>query len=259
MESQRVPSAPSRLALQSGELDDHRRQLTHDDDLWDVARRCHAARHDDCARQHDHADLKDLCERWPRESATGCAEACAVTVALAAPFASRERVLRALTAHGFTLDELRGDGEPAPILIAPGTTPRPRFPYVFDPDTEQRAPIVAMLDGPRSLKVAEMMEAIKQHDETLAEAMVLGADLETLEMLERLSRDATRAARRELAAHVDQDRAHWRQRAEQARARQRLEGTHYGWHGDNFPRGCLEAARAEHRHEVEVLLEHPPG
>lgn len=252
-----MPSAPGRLALQTGELDDHRRDVTAADDIWDRACRIYLA-HDLNAGAQDE-ELRMLCDLWPRRhGASNHAEACAVTVALAAPFADRERVLRALTVHGFTMDELRGEGEHAPMLITPGPTPRPRFPYIFDPDTEQRAPIVAILDGPRSMKVAEMLEAIKQHDEILAEAMVLGADLETLEMLERMARDATRAARRELAAHVDHDRAHWRQRAEQARARQRLEGRYYGWHGDNFPRGCLEAARAEHRHEVEVLLEHPP-
>ncbi len=64
---------------------------------------------------------------------------------------------------------------------------------------------------------------------------------------------------RELAAQVEQDRARWRRRADQARARQRLEGSHYGWLSDNFPPRCLEAARAANRREAEDLLPHPPA
>ena len=247
-----MPSTPTRLALQTGELDDHRRDIGPGDHLWDRAHRCYTA--------HDLEDMRVLCRLWPSRDGSGnLIEACAVTVALAAPFASRERVLIALTAHGFTLDELAGAGEPPPVLAESPDASRPHCPRVYDPDADERAPIVAVLDGPRSAKVALLLDAIKRQDPPLAEAIVLGADLETLELLDRLSSDAKRAARGELAAQVDHDRAHWRHRADQVRARQRLEGARYGWHGDNFPPGCLEAARAEQRHAVEDLLEHPPA
>ena len=198
-----------------------------------------------------------LCERWPVERTPGYAEAFAVTLALASPFAGRERVMRALAACIGT-DDIGELGAP-PALAELGSVTRPRFPHIFDPDNEQPAPIIAVLDGPRSPKVAELMENIKQHDPTLAEAIVLGADLETLELLDNLRHNAARSSRTELAAQVDHDWAHWQRRAHGARTRQRLEGSSYGWRGDNFPPECLEAARAEQRHDVKVLLEQQPA
>ena len=241
-----MPDAPTRLALQTGELDDHRRDITpRDDHLWARACRCYLARHAGSAQDLD--DIAILCERWPRKRQVGHAEALGVTVTLASRFAGRERVLRALTAHGVTTDEI---WEPAPAAAAveSAAVTRPSFPYIFDPDSEQPAPIVPVLDGPRSPKVAELMEAIRQQDPTLAEAIVLGADLETLELLDGLSRNAARAERTQLSAVVDHDRAYWLRRAEGARTRQRLEGASYGWRGDSFPPECLEAARAQQRH-----------
>ncbi len=254
-----MSSAPARLALQSGRLDDHRREITADDDLWNDACRCFLERDEIDGAQHAD-DMRALCERWPRrEGAPGDREALAVTLALASPFAGRERVLEALSGHGVVADTSRGERPHAPVLVSPWAVPRPRFPHIYDPDGEERAPIIAVLDGPLSAKVTQMLDAIKRQDATLADAIVLGADLETLELLDRLSLEAKRAARWELAAQVEQDRARWRRRADQARARQRLEASHYGWHSDNFPPGCLEAARAAIRHDVEVLLEHPPA
>ena len=252
-------SEPARLALQTGRLDDRRRHITPGDELWDSACRRFFFR-DDIDSPHRSDDLRALCERWPSaEGAAGKSEALAVTVALASPFADRERILRALLRPSVPAGTVGRSDPGAPILISPWLVPRPGFPYVYDPDTEERAPIIAVLDGPRSRDVAELLETIKKQDETLADAIVLGADLETLESLNRLSLDAKRADRGGLAAQVEQDRERWRRRAEQARARQRLEGPHYGWHGDNFPPGCLEAVRAELRHDVEVQLEHLPA
>ena len=253
-----MPATPARLALQTGLLDDHRRPIEPGDKLWDRARRWYAEREDVDALHDD--ELRALCERWPaRIPATGPVEALAVAVALASPFAGRERILAALTAGGVAPDGLGAERAHAPALVSPWAVERPPFPHIYDPDSEERAPIIAVLDGPRSAKVAELLETIKRQDRTLADAIVLGADLETLELLDRLLLEATRAARWELAAQVEQDKARWSRRAEQARARQRLEASHYGWHSDNFPPGCLEAARAAKRHEVEVLLEHPPS
>lgn len=242
-----MPTAPTRLGLQTGELDDRRRDITpRDHHLWGRACRCYLAR-DAAGGAHHPDDIAILCERWPRRRQAGHPEALGVTVVLASRFAGRERVLRALTAHGVRTDEI---WEPAPAaeMVEPIAVMRPRFPYIFDADNEQPAPIVPVLDGPRSPKVAELMEAIRQQDPTLAEAIVLGADLETLELLDGLSRNAARAARAGLSAVVDHDRAYWLRRAEGARTRQRLEGASYGWRGDNFPPECLEAARAEQRH-----------
>ena len=249
--------APTRLALQTGRLDDERRHLTPDDALWDDACQCFLAR--------DEIDVlrcaEAVSDRWPaREGAPSQREALAVTVALASPFAARDRILRALNGAGVHPEapaEERNGGPP--LQVSPWVVPRPRFPHIYDPDTEQRAPIVAVVDGPSSSAVAQFLETIKKRDEALADAIVLGADLDTLESLDRLSLDAQRAARWELAAKVQQDSERWKRRAEQARARQRLEGSQYGWSSDNFPPGCLEAVRAHIRHEVDVLLEDPPA
>lgn len=251
--------APGRLALQTGRLDDHRSHLEPGDVLWDRALRWFLGR-DKLGAAPPADDVRALCERWPyREGSAGHPEAVAVTVALAAPFADRERILRALDGAGAPADTATQESLQAGIVADPAGAARPHLPRIYDPDSEEPAPIVAVLDGPQSPDVAALLETIKQRDEVLAEAIVLGADLETLESLDRLASEARRAGRPEMAAQFEHDRAHWKRRAEQARARQRLEGSQYGWRGDNFPPGCLEAARAEIRHEVDVLLEHPPG
>ena len=249
--------APARLALQTGRLDDHRSHIEPGDALWERAHRWFLVR-DTLDGSPPADDLRALCEDWPHsEGAAGNIEAVAVTIALASPFADRERILHALGSAGAPRDAAR---EPlqARIVADPAGAPRPGFPHIHDPDSEQPAPIVAVLDGPRSPTVAALLETIKRRDEVLAEAIVLGADLETLESLDRLVLAAQQAGRPEMAAKFEHDRKHWKRRAEQARARQRLEGSRYGWRSDNFPPACLEAARAEIRHEVDVLLEHPP-
>lgn len=244
---------PARLALQTGRLDDHRRHIEPGDPLWDRACRWFVDR-DGGEGAQDPDEARYLCEHWPRrDGSLRQAEAVAVALALASPFAGRDRILRAVGADAPGQQPLD-----APIPVGAASASRPRFPHVYDPDAEQRAPIIALLDGPRSAEVAELLETIKQQDEVLAEAIVLGADLETLESVDRLAVEARRAGRPEMAAQFEHDRQHWKRRAEQARARQRLEGSQYGWRSDNFPPGCLEAARAEIRHEVDVLLEHPP-
>lgn len=252
-------STPTRLALQTGWLDDHRRHLEPDDDLWSDAYQCFLAREEiDSAPSAD--TLPALCEHWsPSAGPAGHAEALAVTVALASPFAGRDRILKALSAYSVGPDPVGGERSAPALRISPWSMPRPPFPYIYDPDAEERAPIIAVVDGPRSPKVAELLDAIKQRDKRLADAIVLGADVDTLESLDRLSLDASDAPGWEnLAAQIDHDRARWQREADQARLRQRLEGIHYGWRSDNFPPGCLEAARAEPRHDVDVLLEHPP-
>lgn len=252
-----MSTTPARLALQTGRLDDHRRHIETGNALWESAylwfRRgdIDGARHDD--------DLRALCEHWPRsDDSVGQPEAVAVTIALAAPFAERSRILRALSASGALPDGPVRQPLQADILVDAADVARRHFPHIYDPDAQDAAPIVAAVDGPRSAKVAELLEAIKQHDEALADAIVLGADLETLESLDRLALEARHAVRPAMAAQFERDRQRWKRRADQARARQRLEGSQYGWRSDNFPPGCLEATRAEIRHEVDVLLEHPP-
>lgn len=251
--------APARLALQTGRLDDHRSHLQPGDALWQRAHRWFLGR-DKVGGAPLTDDLRDLCERWPySEGSAGHPEAVAVTVTLAAPFADRDRVLRALDGAGVAPDAPAIDESlDARIVAGSKDAARPRFPHIYDPDVEEPAPIVAVLDGPQSPKVAELLELIKRRDDVLAEAIVLGADLDTLESLDRLALEASRAGRAEMQEQFERDRQRWTRRAEQARARQRLEGSHYGWQSDNFPPGCLEAARAEIRHEVDVLLEHPP-
>ena len=249
---------PTRLALQTGWLDDHRRHLEPDDDLWSDAYQCFLARDDvDSAASAD--TVHALCERWPpRAGPGGHAEALAVAVALASPFAARERILKALSPYAVGPDPIGGERSAPPIRLSPWSVPRPPFPYIYNPDGEKRAPIIAVVDGPRSPKVAELLDTIKRRDKRLADAIVLGADLETLESLDRLSHDADAPGWENLAAQVEHDRERWEREADRARLRQRLEGAHYGWRSDNFPPGCLEAARAEPRHDVDVLLEQPP-
>jgi hypothetical protein len=253
-------SKPARLALQTGRLDDHRGCVTPRDGLWRLANKLFRARdehHADAAAERA-AELDTLCARWPsRPGDHGHSEALAVTLALVAPFAGRERVLAALAPADAAADALERELAAAPALASPWSPPRPRFPYVYDPDVEQRAPIVAMLDGPRSPKVAEFLRTIRQRDENLAAAIVLGADLDMLDMLDVLDRHATRAARLALADRIERDKRDWIRRAESARSRQRLEGTYYGWHSDNLPPGCLEAARGEVEYHVHVHQSDP--
>jgi hypothetical protein len=251
-----VPGAPERLALQTGRLDDERRHLTPGDELWSVAHRCFVARDHDGGASAE--DLHTLKEWWPA-TVTPALEALAVTVALAAPLAPRERILQAL-AEEIAADRLtRCDIESVPVVVGPPPAPRPRFPYVYDPDAEPRAPLVAVLDGPCSPEVGRLLDTIKRQDPLLADAIVLGADLDALASLERLDAEARAAARSQLAAKVEQDMERWRLRAAHARARQRLESAHHGWHSDNFPPGCVEAFQAELRKDVEAQLAHPPA
>ena len=251
-----VPGAPERLALQTGRLDDQRRHLTPGDELWSVAHRCFLARDHDGGASAE--DLHTLSEWWPA-TARPALEALAVTVALAAPFAPRERILQALAAEIEADGLARGDIESVPVVASPSPERRPRFPHVYDPDAEQRASLVAVLDGPCSPEVGRLLDTIKLQDPLLADAIVLGADLDALASLERLDAEARAAARWELATKVEQDRERWRLRAERARARQRLESAHHGWHSDNFPPGCVEAFHAELRKDVEAQLAHPPA
>jgi len=253
---------PARLALQTGGLDDHRPSIAPHDNLWQTAYELfverqhvdgveHAARHDE--------RLSALCAAWPMSDGEAePVEALAVTVALAAPFAGEHRVLMVLAVAGSETAELGRLMADAPVFATPGAAERPHFPHIYDPDVEERAPISAMLDGPRSTKVAEFLTTIQERDHDLADAIVLGADLEMLDLLHRLLLDAKRAGRTNLENMFAQDRQTWRDRAEAIRARQRLEGAAYHWHSDNLPPGCIPAARGEAQHDVEVLLDLPP-
>ncbi len=250
----RGPSAPGRLALQTGSLDDHRCYLAPGDARWDAARQ-HFADRDRSPRLESDEDLRALCELWPkRESEAPRSEALAVTVALAAPCAGPDRILQALASDGPEADRLRHELGHAPKLAEP-TVPRPRFPFVYDPDAEAPAPIVACIDGPPSALVAQFLTTIRERDQNLADAIVLGAELEMLEMLDRLGLTAKRAARQGLADHFAEDLRRWRQRAEEIRCRQRLEASHYDWKSDNLPPGCLDAAEANAPQDVQTLLQ----
>ncbi len=248
-------SRPARLSLQSGRLDDHRREITPDDDVWELAYR----RFLDRDRIDTDEDVRTLCELWPVSERQGeDVEALAVTVALAAPFADLSRILEALAARTAPADRLREQLARGPALADPGSRPRPRFPRVYDPRIEDREPIIAVFDGPRCPRVGEFLEIIKEQDRSLADAIVLGAELEMLDLLDRLCLDAKRAARVELADHFEQDRTRWRERAGALRSRQRLEGAQYGWRSDNLPPACLEAAEAEVPSGLQALLDRLP-
>lgn len=251
-----MPAAPARLALQTGRLDDRRPYLEPHHELWDRAYRRLIDRDEGGSADRE---LLELSDHWPSAGAApGHDEALAVTLALASPFAAPDRILEALGAYGAPAPGAHPDRPQVPVLVSPWDAARPTFPYIYDPDREQRAPIIAVLDGPRDAVVGAMLETIKSRDATLADAIVLGAELETLELLDTMSLDADRTARRGLSEQVEHDRARWSGRAEQARARQRLEASRYGWHSDNFPPGCIEAARVANRHDVEMLLERSP-
>ena len=138
--------------------------------------------------------------------------------------------------------ELRRRLADGPVLATPQDAPRPRFPYIYDPDGSQRCPVVALLDGPRSPKVAELLDRLKERDRNLADAVVLGADVDMLDSLERLGAAARVSGRTNLADMFEHDRRLWRARADAARGRQRLEGSHYHWLTDNVPPEGIDAA-----------------
>lgn len=252
--------APARLALQTGRLDDQRPPITAGDELWHSAyelflEQGHVGEVEQAVKHDDR--MEALCASWPAREGPDGVEALAVVVALAAPFAAEDRILGALGVDSGPAD-LRRQIADAPVIASPWDSPRSRFPHIYDPDSEERAPIIAILDGPRSPKVAAFLDTVKEQDRNLADAIVLGADLEMLDLLERLCLDARRAGRSNLADMFEQDRRLWRARADAARARQRLEGPRYHWRTDNAPPGCIEAARGEIHHDVEVLLHLPP-
>lgn len=256
--SRHAASPPARLALQTGRLDDHRSCITSDDAFWQAACLRFARRddiHDERLDDGRDAELETLCMIWPPRGDPGRVEALAVTVDLAAPFAGRDRILAALSTPSVPVDALERELAVAPALASPWSPPRPRFPYIYDPDSEDRAPIIAMLDGPRCPQVAIFMNTMKEHDENLAAAIVLGADVDLLDLLDDVSLTATRASRPALAGTFEHDKLHWMQRAEGERVRQRLEGKHYGWRSDNVPPGCLEAAKGEIEHLVHAVLQ----
>ena len=253
---------PARLALQTGRLDDRRAAITPEHRLWasacDLLADQEAADGVEAAAAHDER-MVGLCVEWPVEAGQEDeVEALAVTVALALPFAGEERILAALATSTAGAAELRRRLSGGPVLATPHDAPRPRFPHIYDPDSAATPPIVALLDGPRSRRVAELLELIKERDRNLADAVVLGADVDMLDSLERLGAAARSAGRTGLADMFEHDRQLWRARADAARGRQRLEGSHYHWVTDNIPPEGLEAARHEIQHNVEVLLHLPP-
>lgn len=262
----RAADTPSRLALQTGRLDDRRASITHEHRLWAAAYELFVDQAvADGVRQAAEHDQRmvGLCAAWPSEAemeagAAAEVEALTVAVALAAPFAGEERVLTALATGACDVVELRRRLAGGPVLATPQDAPRPRFPYIYDPDGSQRCPVVALLDGPRSAKVAELLDRLKERDRNLADAVVLGADVDMLDSLERLGAAARVSGRTNLADMFEHDRQLWRARADAARARQRLEGSHYHWRTDNVPPEGIDAARAEIQHNVEVLLHLPP-
>jgi hypothetical protein len=257
--------APARLALQTGRLDDRRASITPEHRLWSAAYELFVdqavADGLEQVGEHDRR-MFALCDDWPvapgQAEALHAVEALAVAVALAAPFAAEDRILAALATEGSDTVELRRRLAERPVLAAPQDAPRPRLPHIYDPDASQPCPIVPLLDGPRSPMVAELLHRIKERDRNLADAMVLGADVDMLDSLERLGAAARGAGRSNLAELFEHDRQLWSGRAEGARARQRLESTRYHWLSDNVPPEGMEAARAEIQHEVEVLLHLPP-
>lgn len=257
----RAADAPSRLALQTGRLDDRRATIAPGHRLWQAAYELfvdqEVADGVQQAAEHDRR-MVGLCAAWPAADGAGEEiEALTVAVALAAPFAGEDRILAALATAACDAAELRRRLAGGPVLAAQDA-PRPRFPYIYDPDGSQRCPVVALLDGPRSPKVAELLDRLKERDRNLADAVVLGADVDMLDSLERLGAAARVSGRTNLAEMFEHDRLLWRSRADAARGRQRLEGSHYHWLTDNVPPEGIDAARAEIQHNVEVLLHLPP-
>jgi hypothetical protein len=254
-------AAPARLALQTGRLDDRRLPITAEHPLWTAA--CElfvdqvVADGLEQVGEHDRR-MVGLCDQWPvAPGQAEAVEALAVAVALAAPFAREDRILAAFATAGCDEAELARRLADRPVL-AKQDAARPRLPHIYDPDSEQPCPIVPLLDGPRSPLVAQLLERLTGRDRNLADAMVLGADVDMLDSLERLGAAARGAGRATLAEMFEHDRQLWMGRAEAARARQRLEGARYHWLSDNIPPEGMEAARAEIRHEVEVLFHIPP-
>jgi hypothetical protein len=255
-------AAPARLALQTGRLDDRRASITPEHRLWSAAYELfvNQAVADGLEQVGEHdRRMFGLCDDWPVVPGQAEAlEALAVAVALATPFAALDRILAALATPDSDAVELRRRLAERPILAGPQDAPRPRLPRIYDPDASQPCPIVPLLDGPRSPTVAELLDRIKEHDRNLADAMVLGADVDMLDSLERLGAAARASGRTNLAEMFEHDRQLWRGRAETARGRQRLESTRFHWLSDNIPPEGMDAARAEIQHEVDVLLHLPP-
>ena len=259
----RAAAPPARLALQSGRLDDRRLPITPEHRLWAAA--CELFVDQDVADgveqvgEHDQRMI-GLCAAWPvAPGQAEAVEALAVAVALAAPFADEQRILAALETDGCDAVELGRRLAAAAVLVTPEAVARPRFPHIYDPDSTERWPIVALLDGPPSPKVAELLDRIKERDRNLADAIVLGADADMLDSLERLGATAVAARRVNLADMFEHDRQLWRARADAARSCNRLEGSHYHWLSDNIPPEGLPAARAEIQHDVELLLHLSPA
>lgn len=253
---------PARLALQTGRLDDRRAAITPEHPLWSAAYELFVdqavADGLEQVAEHDRRMVR-LCDDWPEAPGEADAvEALAVAVALAAPFAALDRILAALATPDCDAAQLRRRLAERPVLEEPQAAPRPRLPHIYDPDASQPCPIVPLIDGPRSPVVAELLDRIREHDRNLADAMVLGADVDMLDSLEGLGAAARASGRANLAEMFEHDRELWRGRAETARGRQRLEGTRYHWLSDNIPPEGMEAARAEIRHDVDVLLHLPP-
>jgi len=253
---------PTRLALHTGELDDHRPSITPQHEFWDSAHAVFRERHHFADSGHGvgHDDaMNALCASWPqRDGPPENHEAVAVVLALTAPFAGNDRVLEVLSIRPEARERSIAD---AVVIASPPDRPRRPLPRVYDPDAEDRAPIIAVLDGPRSATVAELLNRIKERDPNLADAVVLGADLEMLDLLERLCADAKGAGRRNLEEMFEHDKLLWRGRADAARARNALEGMrYYGWRTDNIPPACLKAARGEIQHNVlDDLYRAPPA
>ena len=259
----RAAAPPARLALQTGRLDDRRIAITPEDRLWALAHELfvdqEVADGVEQVGEHDRR-MVGLCAAWPvAPDQAQDVEALAVAVALAAPFAGQDRILAALATDGCDATELRRRLADGPVLATPQDAARPRFPYIYDPDGSERCPVVALLDGPRSPKVAELLDRMKERDRNLSDAMVLGADADMLDSLERLGAAARAAHRANLAEMFEHDRQLWLARADAARSCNRLEGLHYHWLSDNIPPEGLQAARAEIQHDVEVLLHLPPA
>lgn len=247
---------PTRLALDTGQPDDTRPHITEGHPLWPRAlqrfldaRRLADGRIDP-VRYDD--EIRDVVEDWPKCGRPSNTEARAVTVELAVVVASFERILDALATPAVLADSLKRDLRDAPDLASPWAT-RPRLPRVYDPDRDERTPIVAMLYGPKSPKVGALLETIKRQDPNLADAIVLGLSVDALDELDRTAREFEHAARWQAAHDFQRIKTDMRIRAEVKRRRQRHEGQHYGWHSDNLPPGCLEAARAAFAQDVEEL------
>jgi hypothetical protein len=236
---------PTRLALQTGQLDDHRPDITPDHALWGFACQRFVARGRINSVMHDD-EMSALSHLWPaRTGRPAHLEALAVAVALAIPFAGRDRILEALATPAVLNASLRRELSRAPSPASPWSPQRPRFPHIYDPDAEPRLPTIALLDGPRSARVGKFLAAIKSKDPRLADAIVLGIPVDQLELLDDPA----------ITGHRRRPAREWQLRADGKRRAQRHEGALYGWCSDNLPPGCLQTARGTVQQDVRVLLE----